>query len=74
MDFLHFSATLASIISMIKSLNKVILDYSDRPNKIVKNDLPQDIYIKALRYIVLRSLLNTLYLINWLKYDLFVKI
>ena len=32
--FLHLSVTLASIISRIKSLNKVILDDSNRPNKL----------------------------------------
>ena len=38
--FLLFSVTLASIISRIKSLNKVILDESNRPNMIVQiNDI-----------------------------------
>ena len=34
--FLHFSKTLVSIISRIKSLNKVISDDYDRPNKMVQ--------------------------------------
>ena len=33
---LHFSVTLTSIIFKIKSLNKVIFDDSNRPNRIVK--------------------------------------
>ena len=42
--FLHFSVTLTSIISMIKSLNKVILDNSHRPNIIVQINFLHVIY------------------------------
>ena len=34
-DFLYFPVTLNQNISKINSLSKVILDYSDRPNRIV---------------------------------------
>ena len=34
--FKHFSVTLNSVISTIKSLNRVILDDYDRPNRIVQ--------------------------------------
>ena len=42
--FLHFFVTLTSIMSRIKSLNKVILDDFNRPNRIVQMNVLHVIY------------------------------
>ena len=43
--FLHFSVTLNLIISSIKYLGKVTLNYSDRPNMIVQINRLHAVYI-----------------------------
>ena len=47
-----FSATLASIIFPTRSLNKIILDDSDRPNKIVQMNVLHAIYSVIVLYII----------------------
>ena len=42
--FLLFSVTLNSNIFWMKSLNKVILDYSDKPNRIAQINVLHDLY------------------------------